>query len=265
MATIEELITHMDQPGIDADPSKDISLIKPNITWAEALAVQFGVKRRKVAQGDKIIGHQGSFTSLSVREMFPDSPFPMLGTLLASLAREDGDEVELDTDKVFIESEIAVLLKKDLEGPNLTQTDVIAAVDAFLPAIEVAPLRPGVMEKKYSWAHCIAVQKAVGGFVVFGPKLTSPKGFDPRLEGCIIHMDGEAKAGATGFEAMGNPLHVVARLAAAAHEAGEKLKAGQIIMTGSIAPPQIISPTNKIARLDFQNLGSVSVRFAGRD
>ncbi len=264
MPKIEELIDHMDQPGIDCALDKDIINLKPDITWEEALQVQLGVKRRKVALGDRIIGHQGSFTSASVREMFPDSPNPMFGTLLESLTREDGAEVELDADTVFIESEIAVLLKKDLEGPNLTQMDVLAATEAFLPSIEVAPLRPGVIEKAYSWAHLIACQKAVGGYVVFGSELTSPNSFDPRLEGCLISMDGVPKAGATGFEAMGNPLTVVAALAAAIHPIGEKLCAGQIIMTGSIAPPQVIAPTHKLARLDFQTLGSVSVRFSER-
>ncbi len=264
MATLEELIDHIDQPGIDSDPSKDISLLKPDITYEEALAVQLGVKRRKVAQGDRIIGHQGSFTSLSVREMFPDAPCPMFGTLLSSIARQDGDEVELDTEKVFIESEIAVLLKHDLGGENLSQMEVLAATEGFLPAIEVAPLRPGVLEKEYSWAHMIAVQKAVGGFVVFGSKLTSPKDFDPRLEGCLISMGGVPKAGATGYEAMGNPLTVVAALAAAIAPLGETLHAGQIIMTGSVAPPQLIGPSDKIATLETQTLGSVSVRIADR-
>ncbi len=264
MPTLEDLIDHIDQPGIDSDPSKDISLIKPEITHQEALAVQLGVKRRKVAQGDKIIGHQGSFTSFSVRDMFPNAPFPMFGTLLGSLARDDGDEVKLDTEKVFIESEIAVLLKHDLEGENLSSMDVLAAIEGFLPAIEVAPLRPGVLEKQYSWAHMIAVQKAVGGFVVFGSKLTSPKNFNPRLEGCLISMDGEPKAGAIGFEAMGSPLKVIAELAAAIAPLGEKLHAGQIIMTGSLAPPQLISPEHKMATLECQTLGSVSVRFAER-
>ena len=216
MINIETLIDHIDQPGIDSAQDKDIVNLKPDITREEALQVQFGVKRRKVAEGDRIIGHQGSFTSSSVRNMFPDAPSPMFGTLLASLAREDGAEVALDCDTVFIESEIAVLLKKDLEGPNLSAMDVLAATEAFLPSIEVAPLRPGVAENAYSWPHMIACQKAVGGYVVFGSELTSAQCFDPRLEGCLISMDGVPKAGATGFEAMGNPLTVVAALAAAA-------------------------------------------------
>ncbi|MFQ8433607.1 hypothetical protein, partial [Amaricoccus sp. W119] len=47
---------------------------------------------------------------------------------------------------------------------------MLASTEGFLPAIEVAPQRPGVIEKKYSFAHMIAVQKSAGGYVVFGSK-----------------------------------------------------------------------------------------------
>jgi 2-keto-4-pentenoate hydratase len=265
MTTMEALVAHIDQPGIDGDPERDITRLEPGITHDQALAVQLAVKRRRVAAGDRIIGHQASFTSAGVRRLFPDAPRPMIGTLLASLARADGEAVELDCDAAFIESELAVVLRHDLEGANLSPTEVLRAVDAFLPAIEVAPLRPGVMEQRYSYAHMIAVQKAVGGFVVFGSKLTSPHGIDPRLEACLVSIDGEARAAAAGFEAMGSPLHVVAAMAAGLHRIGEKLHAGQVLMTGSLAAPQRITPRNRFAQLDFATLGSVTVRLGRSD
>lgn len=264
MVSFEDLVAHIDQPGVDQSPSRDIIRLKPDITQAEALAVQLAVKRRREAQGDRIIGHQASFTSAGIRTIFPDAPRPMVGTLLASLARESGERVELDVSEAFVESEMALVLKKDLEGPDLTATEVLSAVEAFLPAIEIAPLRPGVREGLYSWPHIIAVQKAVGGFVIFGSRLTSPKRFDPRLEGCLVSIDGEAKVGAIGFEAMGNPLVVVAAVARGLHAVGEKLKAGQVVMTGSLASPQVVTAENRYAQLDFQTLGAVGVQLAHR-
>ena len=127
MTDVDSLADHIDQPGIDSDPSRDIQKLKPDITQAEALAVQLAVKRRHQAAGDRIIGHQSSFTSASVRSFFPDAPYPMIGTLLASVVRQDGDEVELDGDDGFIESEIALLLGGALEGPELSPLDVLAA------------------------------------------------------------------------------------------------------------------------------------------
>jgi 2-keto-4-pentenoate hydratase len=262
MKSIDELADYIDQPGIDGDPARDIIHICPEITQDQALAVQLAVKRRRVAAGDRIIGHQASFTSAGVRKMFPDAPEPMVGTLLASLARASGDEVTLDCEKVFIECELAMVLGKDLKGDNLTPIEVLSAIDGFLPAIEVAPLRPGVLDKAYSWPHLIAVQKAVGGYVVFGDTITSAKGFNPRLESCTVSIDGEERAVALGLEAMGNPLVVVAAMAARLHAIGEHLHAGQIIMTGSLPPPQPVTIENRVARADFPILGSVSVRLA---
>jgi 2-keto-4-pentenoate hydratase len=256
----DALVTHIDQPGVDADPERDISRLRPNISQSEALAVQLAVKRRRVAAGDKIIGHQASFTSAGVRTMFPDAPRPMVGTLLASLARSDGDEVELDCEEVFIESELALTLRKDLEGSNLSYAEVYDAIDAFFPAIEVAPLRPGVLDKKYSYPHLIAVQKAAGGYVVFGQRLTSARRVDPDLEACLVSIDGERRAAAAGFEAMGGPVRVVAAMSAKLAEIGEKLQAGQIIMTGSLPPPQRVSAKNRVATVSFATLGSVTVR-----
>jgi 2-keto-4-pentenoate hydratase len=185
----------------------------------------------------------------------------MIGTLLASIVRQDGDEVELGSDDVFIEGEIALLLGGALEGPELSPLDVLAATDAFLPAIEVAPLRPGVLERKYGWPHQIAVQKAFGGYIVLGSHLTSARGIDPRFEACLVSIDGEPRAAATGYEAMGNPLNVVVAMAAGLHAIGEKLQAGQIILTGSLALPQRISRANRVAHVQFASLGSVSVRW----
>jgi 2-keto-4-pentenoate hydratase len=261
--TIDKLVDHIDRPGIDADPAQDIVHIKPDITQAEALQVQLAAKRRREADGDRIVGHQASFTSSGIRTMFPDAPRPMVGTILASIVRDSGSAIELDCDEAFIESEMALILGQDLEGSDLTAQEIMRAVDCFVPSIEVAPLRPGVLENKYSWPHMIAVQKAVGGFMIFGPKVSASRGIDPRLEACVVSIDGEARASGAGFEAMGNPLSVVAAMAAQLAEIGEKLHAGQIIMTGSLPPPQKITAENTVATVEFATLGSVSVRISG--
>ncbi len=262
MPTFDELVSHVDRPGIDADPQLDIRRVAPDITREQALRVQLAVKRRRVAAGDRIIGHQASFTSAGVRKLFPDAPTPMVGTLLASIARNDGDEIALDADETFLETEIALILKRDLAGPDLVAAEVAAAIECFMPAIEIAPLRPGVRERAYSYEHMIAVQKASGGFVVFGSRQIPARGIDVRLEGCLASVDGEPRAAGTGFEAMGSPLLVVAAMARTLHGIGEKLLAGQIIMTGSLPSPPVLTRKNRVARADFTTLGSVTVRLA---
>ncbi len=260
MQYIEALIDYIDHFGSDRDAAADILLFEPTLDCDTALKVQIGLKRRREAAGDVIVGHQASFTSASAQKLVPGMPPPMVGTLLRSLMRTDGDTVTLDGDPAYIEAEIGVLMKRDLQGPGVTPMQALAAIEAFLPAIEVAPLRPGVLEGKFSNQHLIAVQKASGGYVFTGTRLTSPSTFDPRLEGVVISIDGRARASAAGVEAMGNPLSVVAQVANRLAAAGEWLRAGQIVITGSLPPPQRLAPGEREARAEFTRLGSVSVR-----
>jgi 2-keto-4-pentenoate hydratase len=264
MRDFDKLVAHLEQPGVDGDPSRDIIQLNPDLTQDDALKLQLAVKRRREEAGDRIVGHQASFTSAAIRTLFPDAPRPMVGTILSSIVRADGDEVELDCDAAFIESEMALILKRDLQGSNLSSHEVLAAIDGFLPSIEVAPLRPGVLENAYSWPHMIAVQKAFGGYMVFGSRITPVHAIDPRLEACLVSIDGEPRAAAAGFAAMNNPLNVVAAMAAKLDAIGEKLHAGQVIMTGSLPPPQNITAANRIATVEFASLGSVCVRIRGR-
>ena len=261
MATIASLIEQVDRPGVDSDPALDVRTMMPEVTREEALRVQLGVKRRRVAAGDQIVGHQASFTTAAVRETFPDAPYPMVGTLLRSVLRCDGDEVALDADKSLIECEIGIVLKDDLNGADLTRQQVLRAIDSFVPAIEIAPLRPGILDKAYSYEHSIAVQKAAGGYVVLGSRHTSPRDIDVALEGFVVSVDGERLAGGVGFDAMHHPLNVVAAIAANLYQIGEKLIAGQVIITGALPAPPRATRANKSARAELTNLGSVTVRF----
>jgi 2-keto-4-pentenoate hydratase len=260
---IEDLADHIDQPGIDSNPARDIVHLKPDITQSEALQVQLAVKRRRAAAGDRIVGHQASFTSAGIRTLFPDAPRPMVGTILASIVQPSGAEIELDCEEAFIESEMAMILGRDLEGDDLTPHEVMRAIDCFLPSLEVAPLRPGVFDKAYSWPHLIAVQKAFGGFMVFGPRISASRRIDARLEACLVSIDGDERASGAGFEAMGSPVNVIVAMAAQLSEIGEKLHAGQVIMTGSLPPPQKITSANRVATVEFATLGNVSIRIAG--
>jgi 2-keto-4-pentenoate hydratase len=261
MADLEMMIAHIDRPGIDSELDLDIIRIAPDLSLDDALRVQLGAKRRRVAAGDAIAGYQASFTSAAAQKMVPTMPPPMVGTLLASLIRPDGAAVGFDADLTVVECEIGMVLRRDLAGPHVTPIEALAAVEGFFPAIEVAPVRPGVLEGKWSNQHMIAVQKAKGGYVVTGSKLTSPANFDPRTEGVVVSVDGVPRASAAGVEAMGSPTNVLAAVANRLAAAGEWLRAGQIVITGSLPPPQRVGPGNAFAEAEFSRMGRVSVRF----
>ena len=262
LVSFEKLLDILDRPGIDKDVSQDIIKISPELSLDDAYRLQIASKRRRVQAGDRIAGYQASVTSAAAQKALPGIPAPMVGTLMQSLMRHSDATVTLDADINFIEPEIGVLLERDLTGPNVTALDVLAAAAGFFPAIEVAPVRPGVLEGKWSNQHVIAVQKAPGGFVIVGSKLTAPCDVDVRLEGMVVTIDGQTRASAAGVEAMGSPLNVVAAIANRLSLYGECLRAGMIVITGSLSTPQRVSQGVVDARVEFTTLGSVCVRFS---
>lgn len=262
LASFEQLLDILDRPGIDKDVSQDIIKVSPDLSLDDAYRLQIASKQRRVHQGDRIAGYQASVTSVAAQKALPGIPAPMVGTLLHSLIRQSDATVALDADLTFVETEIGVLLKSDLSGPNVTALDVLAATAGFFPAIEVAPVRPGLLEGQWSNQHVIAVQKAPGGFVIVGSKLTAPSDVDVRLEGAVITIDGQTRASAAGVEAMGSPLNVVAAIANRLSLYGEGLRAGMMVITGTLPAPQRVSHGVVDARVEFTTLGSVSVRFS---
>jgi 2-keto-4-pentenoate hydratase len=249
MRSLDDLIPLFDAPDIDKEPALDVLRVAPELTYDDAYRLQFAIKQKRVKAGDSIAGYQASFTSAGAQKMVPTMPVPMVGTLLRSLIRNDGATVELDSDFVVIESEIGVVMKRDLAGPNVSPLDALAAIEGFFPAIEVAPVRPGVLEGKWSNQHLIAVQKAVGGYVVLGSTITSPRDIDIRLEGVVVSFDNKVRGSAAGVEAMGSPLHVIAAVANKLALYGHQLKAGQILITGSVPSPQRILPADQFSRV----------------
>jgi 2-keto-4-pentenoate hydratase len=58
-----------------------------------------------------------------------------------------------------------------------------------------------------------------------------------------------------------SPINVLAAMANRLAAAGEYLRAGQIVITGSLPPPQRVGPGNILAEAEFSRLGRVTVRF----
>ena len=85
-------------------------------------------------------------------------------------------------------------------------------------------------------------------------------GLDLSLEGVVYEENGERVATAAAAEVLGNPLNSLAWLANALGGQGGKLRAGDIVMTGSIS--KVFRPkAGDSARASFTRLGSVSCRF----
>ena len=76
----------------------------------------------------------------------------------------------------------------------------------------------------------------------------------------VLKKNGEEAASATGADVLGGPARAVAWLANKLAGHHQSLKAGEIVMPGSMAPIYPVDVADKV-EAQFDALGSVSVRF----
>jgi 2-oxopent-4-enoate/cis-2-oxohex-4-enoate hydratase len=97
--------------------------------------------------------------------------------------------------------------------------------------------------------------------IVLGRPLTPVGGLDLALEGVVFEQDGQIVATQTAAEVLGNPLVSLAWAANALGRMGRGLRAGDIVLTGSIS--RVLRPAaGQSVRASFTRLGSVGCRFA---
>jgi 2-keto-4-pentenoate hydratase len=237
------------------EPYADILTHEPDLTLDEAYELQFALMRHRVSTGDRFVGYKAAYTSEVMQQKFGISG-PVVGSLLASATFEDGAKVRLTPGvKTIIEPEVAVLLKRDLAGPGVTRLDALRAIEGYLPAIEIAEIPPAGRSRQMG----IAAHKTTGGIMV-GATLHPPHGIDLRVEGAVIRRGGVVQGSGTAVEVLGNPLNVVVSIANTLGAYGESLKAGMVLMTGSVVEYVPVSVGDEL-RVDFTRLGGISASF----
>lgn len=255
----DKVIEFLDGHDMWQEPYRDLLSLLPGISADDAYQCQFELMDRRAARGDAVIGYKAAGTTRSARELLGGGISPVMGTLTRSLLMDEGATFTVRPGKTFVEAEIAVLLGRDLVGPDVTYLDAITAIDGYLPAMEISPWSPAVIEKKRSQQHLLATQKT-GGKIVIGRSVAKPS-FDLRYEGAVVEVNGEVVATGAGAEVMGDPVNVVVALANNLARFGRQLRAGMIIMTGSVAEPLPADMSITDARVTFSRLGSLGVRF----
>jgi 2-keto-4-pentenoate hydratase len=226
-------------------------------TVADAYEVQrHYVRLQTQARNTGPVGYKIGLTSKRMQDMCGiDSP--IAGVVLADGVHASGANLKASAyGRVGVEFEIAVRLKRDLvpSGDVPTLADVAAAVDAVCPAIEIVDDRSAdyraldvlSLIADNSWNAGIAL----GEFVRDWPDLATIEG--------IVSTDGEAVDRGSGGDVLGHPFHPVAWLAMHLARQGDRLRAGDIVMTGSLVTTKF--PDRPLAyRFDLAGLGAVAL------
>ncbi len=212
-----------------------------------------------VDQGRRLSGRKIGLTSKSVqKQLGVDSPD--FGMLFADMEVQDGEEVAMSRLlQPKVEAEIALVIDSDLDGEQLTMTDVISSVAYALPAIEIVGSR---IENWNIRLLDTVADNASSGLYVLGSTPVSIDAFDLRLCGMVMVRRGEQVSLGAGVACLGNPLNAALWLARTMVDVGAPLKAGDVIMTGALGPMVAVQPGDVFdARIN--GLGSVRAVFGG--
>jgi 2-keto-4-pentenoate hydratase len=242
------------------DGHTDILDIKPDLTYDEAYLAQFASKRmRKAGPSDQIIGYQASLTSSGSKNMGPaDMPKPNIGTLQRRNLHMDGDPLHLEAEWHLIECEVAMRLESALKGPGITAVNARAAVATVEAALEVVPIRYGMMQR--SGQHLIATHNAGSMIVLSGHVM--PASIDLVSQPVELVVDGMVVAHSLTGASGGDPFQVLADVANILGKFDVGLEAEMVILTGSSTAPYKIAATTKDVSASFGDLGTVNIAFA---
>ncbi|MFT5389866.1 MAG: 2-keto-4-pentenoate hydratase [Gammaproteobacteria bacterium] len=239
----------------------DIRELRPGITHDEAYRLQLEVMARRVAAGDRIVGYKAALTSPAMQAQVGIDE-PLLGTLLGSRIVTGSEPVSISGWgflRPTLEPEIAVVLGRDLQGPGVTRIDALRAIAGYLPAIELGDYRTSV-EVGQTFIGAVVCNTFNGG-IVLGQPYVAPAGIDLRREGMTMTHNGKPAGSGTGVEVLGDPINSVIFIANKLAEYGHGLRAGMILMTGSIVASIPLAAGDDVD-VEFTQLGAVRVRMA---
>jgi 2-oxopent-4-enoate/cis-2-oxohex-4-enoate hydratase len=222
-----------------------------------AYAIQQHTIARRVSGGDAIIGKKIGITAKAVMNLLGVNQ-PDFGQLLSSFQYGNDDVLKMsDFCQPKGEGEIAFILKKDLKGPGITSAEVLAATDYLLPAFEIVDSR--VSDWKIKIQDTVADNASAGAFVL-GNTPISPKGIDLSTCGMVLKKNGEIIGTGAGAATMSHPVNAVTWLANKLGELGLPLKAGEIILSGSLSIMFPIQSGDHLS-MKISGIGEVTCQF----
>jgi len=230
-------------------------------TDAEGYAVQDEIVRQRDAAGQPLAGWKIGCTTKEMQEMLgldsPSGGAVFAANVHASSARFEAAAL---TNPVA-ECEIGVRLASYVPARDggHDRDSIAGHVATCFAAIELAELRLPQREEM-AVAEMIAddfFQKAV----VMGPETADWRDLDfPALRGTTA-VNGETRGEGLGGDVMGHPLTALAWLADALAARGTSLKAGQIVLTGSMVRAAPIA-SGETAICAIEGLGEASLTLA---
>ncbi|AYH43778.1 2-oxopent-4-enoate hydratase [Azoarcus sp. DN11] len=254
---IERLGDELYQALVKRETLAPLTERHPDITIEDAYRVQQRMIARRLEAGECIVGKKIGVTSRAVMNMLGVYQ-PDFGMLLDGMLYNEGEAIAADTlIQPKAEGEIAFVLKRDLKGPGVTAADVLAATEGVMTCFEIVDSR--IRDWKIKVQDTVADNASCGVFVL-GDRLVDPRRVDLNTCGMVLEKNGEIVATGAGAAALGAPANAVAWLANTLGSLDIPLKAGEVILSGSLAAMVPVKAGDNL-RVTIGGIGGCSVRF----
>jgi 2-keto-4-pentenoate hydratase len=223
---------------------------------ARGMAAQLTRWHERLNAGEKALGWKVGFGAPAAMEALKIGA-PLIGHLTDRARLEPASKVSLaGWKKPAAEAEIAVYMGKDLPG-GAGRDSAKHAISGLGPAIELADvdfppddveaiLRGNIYQRHVLLGAC---DRTRAGCALDG------------LTATVLRNGNEIASTTDTQAATGDLVDIVRQVADMLGAFGERLRAGQVIITGSITPPLFVEPGEDIL-FKLEPSGSISVRFS---
>ncbi len=240
-----------------------LSQLYPAMDMDDAYAVQAALIRQKLANGRKVIGWKIGLTSRAMQQAL-NITIPDSGVLLDDMVF--ADEAIIAAGRFIqprIEAEIAFVMKAPLSG-RTTRAEVLAATDYVAPSLEILDTRIRRFDPATGTSRTIVdtiSDNAANAGIVLGRLRHAPEAFDLRWVGAIVIRDGVVEETGLGAAVLNDPADGIVWLAERMSQYGQRIEAGQVILSGSFIRP-VECPSGSVISADFGPFGRVGCTFA---
>lgn len=240
-----------------AEAIEPLTTRHPQLTIEDAYGIQQQLIARRLDDGERIVGKKIGVTSVAVMNLLGVDQ-PDFGILTDAMVYNSSEAIAASAlIQPKAEGEIAFVLKHDLSGPGVTVAEVLRATEGVMACFEIVDSR--IRDWKIKIQDTVADNASCGVFVL-SDRLVPVAEVDLSLCGMVLEKNGEIVATGAGAASMGSPAVAVAWLANTLGRLGMSLKAGEVILSGSLGPMIPVTAGDNL-RVSIGGIGSCSVRF----
>jgi len=218
---------------------------------------QFALLEERERAGARRIGWKVGFGAPAAMEKLGIQA-PLIGFLLDSAVLDSGASVSIASwTKPAAEPEIAIEIGRDVT-PGGSDADIANAIVAIGPAIELADVDAPMDD-----VEAILAGDIFQRHVIFGPRDTACAGAClDAVKGHLLRSDRDVAIPDDLESNTGSLRTIVRQVAQTLSAFGRRLQAGDLVIAGSVTPPQFLDASDRHLTWTLDPIGSISVTFA---